>query len=43
MKGGTRGGEGNYEVEGTAGEWKWEIEVSESGRLLEFEKERRRR
>lgn len=43
VTGGTLDGEGNYEVEGTANDWKWEIEVTESGRLLEFEKERRRR
>ena len=43
IKGGTIGEEGNFEVEGTSGEWKWEVELTESGRLLEVEKERRRR
>lgn len=39
---GTSGDERHFEVKGTAGIWKWEIAVSEAGRLLEVEKERRR-
>jgi hypothetical protein len=40
---GTLNGEGNYKVRGDADDWSWEIEVSESGQLLEVEKEKRRR
>lgn len=43
LTGGTLAGEGNFKIEGDVGDWHWEIEVSESGRLLEIERERRRR
>lgn len=43
LTGGTLNGEGNYKISGDVGDWRWEIEVSESGRLLEFEREKRRR
>jgi len=36
-------GEPAFEVKGRSGDWKWEIELSASGQLLELEKERRRR
>ena len=36
-------GERAFEAKGYAGEWKWEIEVSATGRLLEVEMEKRRR
>jgi hypothetical protein len=42
MSRGTAGGEAAYQVKGTAAGWKWEIEVSDSGRLLEVEMEKRR-
>lgn len=37
------GGEPYFEIEGWSGEWKWEIAVSASGRLLEVEREKRGR
>ncbi len=37
---GTLDGVGNYELKGRAEGYDWEIEVDESGRLLEFEMER---
>ena len=37
---GTLNGVGNYELKGRAEGYDWEIEVDESGRLLEFEMER---
>ena len=40
---GTLGDEELFEMKGRDGDWKWEIAVSASGRLLEFEKERCRR
>lgn len=36
-------GERAFEMKGDAGEWRWEIEVSATGRLLEVEMEKRRR
>jgi len=39
----TREGEDGYEVKGRAGEWSWEIELTASGRLIELERERKRR
>ncbi len=42
VKRGRSGAEALFEVNGVAGRWKWEIGVSESGRLVEVEKERRR-
>jgi len=42
VTGGTVNGEGNYKIVGDADGWSWEIEVSESGTLLELEKEKRR-
>lgn len=43
VKTGESAGEPTFEVKGRAGDWIWEIEVSASGRLLEVEKEKRRR
>lgn len=40
---GTRDGQPHFEVKGRGGDWKWEIAVSADGRLLEVERERRRR
>ncbi|MGH0028827.1 MAG: hypothetical protein ACQGVC_03485 [Myxococcota bacterium] len=40
---GKAGDEPYYEVEGRDDTWKWEIVVTASGRLLELEKERRRK
>ena len=42
VTGGSVHGEGNYKIVGDTSSWNWEIEVSESGTLLELEKERRR-
>jgi hypothetical protein len=42
MTRGTAKGEAVYQVKGTTAGWKWEVEVSESGRLLEVEMEKRR-
>lgn len=39
---GTAGDESHYEVKGLASDWEWEIAVTEGGRLLEVERERRR-
>lgn len=35
-------GERAFEMNGDAGDWRWEIEVSATGRLLEMEMEKRR-
>ncbi len=43
MTHGDAAGEPHFEVRGQAGNWKWEIAVSASGRLLEMEKEKRAR
>ena len=43
VKRGEVGDEVHFEVEGTAGEWKWEVGVTAAGRLVELEKEKRRR
>lgn len=32
-----------FEVKGLDADWTWEVEVTDTGRLLEVEKERRRR
>lgn len=40
LAGGTLNGVGNYELKGRANGYEWEIEVDESGRLLEYEMER---
>ncbi len=43
VKRGESGGEIHYEVKGTSGDWKWEVAVTEAGRLVEIEKEKRHR
>ena len=40
---GTAGDEPFFEVKGRAGDWRWEVAVTESGRLLEVERELPRR
>ncbi len=43
VKRGEVDGEVHFEVQGTAGEWKWEVGVTDAGRLVEVEKEKRHR
>ncbi len=43
FQGALRDGERAFEMKGFGDDWKWEIEVSATGRLLELEMEKRRR
>ena len=42
-RGQTREGTAVFEVKGRSGDWKWEVELTAEGRLLELEREKRLR